>query len=268
MTRWRASAIHLGLSALVIGSVVLAVLALWYPPALLPMSGILGLIALIAIVDVCLGPLLTLVVYRRGKPSLRFDLAVVVALQLGMLGYGLHVLAQNRPVFMVATTERLILVRAFEIEPDDLAAGSAAHRRLSWSGPTWVGARIPTQVEQRDRYSTGQWIEQPLHMQPRYYLDFEQVRAELLAQARPINHLLNRLSQSERKRLNSALGSTPTNQLRYLVIDSSRGAAMILVDRDGEMGRIVAIDPHQVQAQPEQLSAQASPPTAGLALAT
>lgn len=257
MTRWRASAIHLGLSALVIGSVFLAVLALWYPPALLPMSGVLGLIALIAIVDVCLGPLLTLVVYRRGKPSLRFDLAVVVALQLSMLGYGLHVLAQNRPVFMVATPDRLVLIRAFEIEPDDLAAGSAAHRRLSWTGPTWVGARIPTRLEQRDQSLPVPLSERPLHMQPRYYLEFEQVRPELLTQARPISHLLNRLNQAERQRLDSALGSTPTNGLRFLTLDSSRGAALILVDRDGEMGRIVAIDPHRVQAQPERLSAGA-----------
>jgi hypothetical protein len=38
--------------------------------------------------DLALGPLLTLIVFEPGKPSLKFDLSCIVLLQLGALLYG------------------------------------------------------------------------------------------------------------------------------------------------------------------------------------
>ena len=46
-------------------------------------------------IDVVLGPLLTLIVFHPKKKSLIWDLAVIVAVQLGALGYGVWVMAQR-----------------------------------------------------------------------------------------------------------------------------------------------------------------------------
>jgi hypothetical protein len=47
----------------------------WYPPAFALAMGGLGLISILACVDICLGPLLTLVLWDVNKSSLRFDMA-------------------------------------------------------------------------------------------------------------------------------------------------------------------------------------------------
>jgi hypothetical protein len=44
-----------------------------------------------------LGPLLTLLVFKSGKPSLKFDLSGIVLLQLGALLYGGTLIDQHRP---------------------------------------------------------------------------------------------------------------------------------------------------------------------------
>ena len=46
-------------------------------------------------IDVILGPLLTLLVYKQGKKTLLFDLTVIVLLQISALGYGLWTISQG-----------------------------------------------------------------------------------------------------------------------------------------------------------------------------
>lgn len=246
MTRWKAAGIHLLLSALVIGAIAAWVLSVWFPPALLPMSGIAGLIALIAAVDLTLGPFLTLVVYKAGKRSLKFDLAVIVLLQLGMLGYGLHTLAQNRPIFLVAAVDRLDLVISQEVSDADLAlAPKPEWQRRSWTGPVRVGARVPTDAALREALlfnalSGGRDVQQ----QPRHYADFDSVWVELSPRVKPLVSLESKLDDAERRRLERAIGKDNGQTWGYLPVNGARGAAMILVDEQGRPDKFVAIDPY------------------------
>lgn len=139
MSRFKASLLHLLMSALIIGTVVGVVISLWYPLSLLHVSGIDGLIMLIAMVDLTAGPLLTLVVYKHGKRGLKLDLALIGIVQLALLSYGIWVLSQNRPVFMVASVDRFEQVRAIDIDAKDLALAKPPYDRLSWTGRRWSG---------------------------------------------------------------------------------------------------------------------------------
>ena len=73
----------------------------WYPPPLLQTQGILDIYALLLMVDVVAGPTLTFLIFNKAKKSLKFDLAVIVVLQLSALVYGLNTVYQGRPVFFV-----------------------------------------------------------------------------------------------------------------------------------------------------------------------
>ncbi|MFZ4790954.1 MAG: hypothetical protein ACOYMW_08700 [Candidatus Competibacteraceae bacterium] len=72
MTRFRAFAIHLTASA----SIVLALLGLmrwvWYPAPYFEINGGWIVLRILAGVDVVLGPLLTLIVFKPGKPGTDF----------------------------------------------------------------------------------------------------------------------------------------------------------------------------------------------------
>ena len=70
LNRWKAAAIHLGLSVLIAATVVTVMLLVWYPPPYFDTMGGTGLLKILVGVDVTLGPLLTLIIFDPRKKSL------------------------------------------------------------------------------------------------------------------------------------------------------------------------------------------------------
>lgn len=145
MNRWKATALHALASLLLVAAIAAIVLPLWHPWGLYRISGVLPLLGLVLGAQLAAGPLLTLIVFKPGKKRLRLDLAVVGLLQLAFLGFGLHLLWQTRPVFVVASDMRLALVLANEVEAADLARASRPEwARLPRGRPLLVGLRLGT----------------------------------------------------------------------------------------------------------------------------
>lgn len=188
MTRWKAAAIHLGLSIAAALSLAALLAATWYPPTFAAAVGGLGLLGILAGVDACLGPLLTLIVFDARKPSLRFDLAVIVLLQLLALGYGLYTIHWARPVYIVFTVDRFEMVAAVDIAPEDLAkAQREEFRSLSLTGPQVVAAQGPTDPAEKTRVlmsalSGGA----DLQNLPQYYVPYGEMVAQVRAKAQPL----------------------------------------------------------------------------------
>jgi hypothetical protein len=193
MTRWKAAAIHLCISA-TIGLVTAALLfLLWYPPPFFHAAGADQLILLLVGVDLALGPLLTLVVFKIGKPGLRFDLFAIGSLQTIALIYGMSVVLQARPIFLVAAVDRLVLVSADEITDADLAQGSEPRfRSRSWSGPRLVAARMPTDPKERSDLAFSALAGRDLQNLPKYYSDYSEGGKALLAKAKSLNELFRK----------------------------------------------------------------------------
>ena len=146
MNRYRASGTHFAISATV-AAIVFALIALvWYPGTLLSGAGGLELFVLVASVDVTLGPLLTLIVFVPGKKGLAFDLAVIGMLQVTALVYGVHVLFEARPAYIVFVKDRFEVVRANEIEDADLAKARSPFNERPVTGPRIAGARLPNSL--------------------------------------------------------------------------------------------------------------------------
>ena len=99
-------------------------LAVWYPQPLFEAAGGSHLLFILAGVDVVLGPTITLVIFDLKKKPLRtlkFDLAVIAILQLAALLYGIHLVFQARPVYVVFVKDHFSLVTAAQIDPDEFA---------------------------------------------------------------------------------------------------------------------------------------------------
>ena len=143
LNRWKASAIHLALSAAIGATVVALMLALWYPrPYFAAMGGAMLLVLLIG-VDVVIGPLITLIIFDPKKKSLRFDLAVIALLQLAALVYGCSVMFTARPVYSVFVVDRFEVIAANAIDEESREKAVPEFRALSLAGPKVVGAREP-----------------------------------------------------------------------------------------------------------------------------
>jgi len=80
-TRWGAFLIHLGISAIIFVALLYFILFHWYPQPFFAKDGGWEGVQLITGVDLVLGPALTLIVYRLGKPRLKLDLAIIGVIQ-------------------------------------------------------------------------------------------------------------------------------------------------------------------------------------------
>ncbi|MEO9333580.1 TfpX/TfpZ family type IV pilin accessory protein [Ectopseudomonas guguanensis] len=148
--RFKAFFVHL-LGSLVIGLSALGlVFGLWYPSPLHLALGVTAIFLLLLLVDMILGPLLTLLVYKPGKKTLKFDLAVIVVLQLAALAYGLWTVAQGRPAWLVFNVDRFDVVQVVDIDARRLNEALPRYRVPAWSGPQWVAAVRPDDIERRN----------------------------------------------------------------------------------------------------------------------
>ena len=120
LQKLRAGGIHLGLSALIFALTITVMVLVWYPPPYFWIDGGWQFVRLAAAIDLVLGPLLTFIVFRPGKPSLRFDLAIIAAVQVFALAWGCTLMYQQRPVFLVFAYDRFFTVTWPQLEGSSL----------------------------------------------------------------------------------------------------------------------------------------------------
>ena len=96
--RYQAFAVHLAVSFVIFLVLLLLVFYVWYPGIFFESEKGWKAIALIAGVDLVLGPLCTLIVFNPAKKSLKMDLAIIALLQAGALIAGSYLIHERRPV--------------------------------------------------------------------------------------------------------------------------------------------------------------------------
>ncbi len=187
ISRYRASAIHL----LISGCVGLTLFALfwfvWYPAPMLIAIGGHEIFLLIISIDVIIGPVLTLVVFNTKKRSLKFDLAVIAAMQVGAMCYGASFLLEGRPAYVAALGDHFQVVQAVEITDQNIAK---AKTTLPWFGPLWVGTKAPTGRYDTDAVRDVEEIGGGRGHFPQLHIPYESMASEILEKSKPISALI------------------------------------------------------------------------------
>lgn len=129
------------------------VFGLWYPYPYSELSGGRGLFLLVMAVDVVCGPLLTLVLYNPTKPvaELWRDLSLVAVVQLAALGYGLWMVSEVRPLFLVQEIDRFKVIAAPNVGQSALSELPIDLKPRWWIGPVVVAIREPKNEDERKR---------------------------------------------------------------------------------------------------------------------
>jgi hypothetical protein len=246
MSRWKAAAIHLSISAaigLVVGALLLLV---WYPPPYFHAAGADQLVLLLVGVDLVLGPLLTLVLFRSGKKGLKFDLAMIAVLQTTALVYGLSVVLQSRPVFLVSAVDRFVLVSANEIDPEDLAKGSKPEfRSLSLTGPRLAGTAMPKSWQERNKVLFSGVAGKDIEEYPQYYVNYREAAPGLLERAKPLERLVLSTDE-ERSLLEDGIARTgkARDALVFVPLVARKANLTMLLDaRNGDPLQAIAVNP-------------------------
>jgi len=189
MSRYKAFAIHLGLSAIAVGTIMTIVFFVWYPAPTAYIAGA-GSIALMLVgVDLLVGPTLTLIVFRSGKPGLKFDLTVIVAVQLCAMIYGATTLYRERPAYLVFAVDRFNMVAARHVDQAVLDQGVLGSR--VFGGIATVFARRPEDPEEHQRYMDSIFTDgrPDIEERPEYWEPYESGKQEIIAATRPLDDL-------------------------------------------------------------------------------
>ena len=139
--RLKASFVHLLLSVLVISLLAVVIIFFWFPPEYLAITNFKHIALLIISIDLILGPLLTFFIYKPSKKSLKFDLAVIVAIQITALTYGVNALYQTHPLFITFNHGGFNLIHANEVTPNN--AKYDEFKVSKFSSPKLAFAKMP-----------------------------------------------------------------------------------------------------------------------------
>jgi len=192
--RIQASAIHLGISCCIVGCVAFLVFDIWYPYPYRVVAGGAALFVLVAIVDLILGPLITLIIFNKKKmmATLRRDLIVVFAIQLCALSYGLWTVFIARPVHLVFEGDRYRVVSAVDVPVELLSKTPTEIDALPLGGPTVLSLRAFRNSGERMDATLAAMQGLQLGVRPDLWQSYALAIPEILKIARPVSELKTR----------------------------------------------------------------------------
>jgi hypothetical protein len=231
-TRWQAAGVHFLICIAIAAAVVTLMLTLWYPRPLFEAAGGNDLLFILVGVDIVIGPLCTLVVFKSGKRGLKFDLAVIGALQIAALIYGSYVVALARPAFIVFVMDRFELATVVEIAPEELAAAKYAEfRTVPWTGPLLVAADMPSDPAEQQKLIVLAMSGFDLQNFPRLFVPYGERTKEVLAKAQTVARL-RATEPVTAKEVDAWLASSGTKEddVRCLMLRTRFAWIAVLVD--------------------------------------
>src|SRR6185437_11329266 len=204
--RLTAFALHVTGSATAL-TLVLGVLWIgWYRWPGWYLSGVLYVVGVVVLVDLALGPTLTLIIANPRKPrrALARDIAMIVAIQLVALSYGAVTLWSGRPLYYAFSVNSLELVQASDIDPQERALAqqkNPAYAPHWYSLPRWIWAPLPDNAEEAVKIAQGTIFGgKDVTDMPRYFKPWEDGLQKLREELRPVDEI-KYLSRDERQKV-------------------------------------------------------------------
>lgn len=233
----RAALFHFLASIFVAAFAAVLVFLVWYPHPYGLLSGGLSLFLILVSVDVICGPILTLVLFNPRKPrrELLMDMSLVVFIQLAALTYGIHIVHQARPLFLVHEVDRFRVITSGDYGDADVRQAIDqldAPLRPHWlKGPVTVGIREPKDAQERqDVMLESTFGGRDYSQRPNFYVSYDTAyQAKALARAKPLKAFIAhyQTTQGDAKYLLSKHGLTLDEALFLPVLHKQEWVAVL-----------------------------------------
>lgn len=203
----------------------------WYLAAVLHVVGILVL------VDLVLGPTLTLVVANPAKPrrELARDIGIIVTVQLAALAYGALTLWLGRPLYYTFSFNRLELVQASDLKAQDVVVGRRENPSLApfwYSRPRWIWAPLPANGVEAQKIVGGTLFGGADVIQmPRYFRPWSEGLPELRKHLTTVE-AIKYFTPVEKQQLSNRLAQRglPTDQANTIVMWGGSRRVLVAFD--------------------------------------
>ena len=227
--RINAFLLHLAISFVVFLIPAYLIFFHWYPLPYFYSDGGWRGIKIIAGTYLVLGPLLTLIVYKPGKPGLKFDLALIGLAQAAALTWGIWVTFNERPVAIVYTLDHFSPIPA-----KSLSKVAYPIENLALYGnkkPVPVYVNLPENVEEQQPFlAQSVRTKTPLFLFTELYTKFNSENLRILKQNSDKLYAFLESDEEGKQLLNTFFQIHPELKNRYLFVPlHSRYERLIIV---------------------------------------
>lgn len=232
---------HLSISFFIALLVVSLVFFIWYPSPLANAVGVTHIFLMLIAIDVVVGPILGFIVYKEGKKSLKFDIAVIIALQVSALCYGVYSIEQGRPAWLAYYVDRFQLIRNNEIIDKNIGKALSQYQNPSWFKPQYVGVEFAQdkQIRNDDIFAEvlgGISVAQ----KPERYVPLDRVKNQIQKRAQSLE-TLNKFN--DKMLVQKTLSQYPQANA-FVPLKANAVDMTVLIDREkGEVVKIVDLRP-------------------------
>lgn len=233
---------HLSISFLIALLVVGLVFFIWYPVPLAKAVGVTQIFLMMLAIDVIIGPVLGLLVYKQGKKSLKFDLTIIIAIQISALLYGVCSIEQGRPAWLAYNVDRFELVRKNEIVDQNINQAKPQFQQVSWFKPQYVAVNFAKDIQQRNNDMFAEVLGGiSLAQRPERYVDFAQAKEHIQKRAQSLELLPQ---YNDKAVVEKNLAKYP-QATAFLPMKASAVDMTLLINDEGEVVKIVDLRPWQ-----------------------
>lgn len=243
ITRRQAFLIHLGISLAIFIAFAILLIFFWYPGPLFNLEGGWKGIRIVALVDVVLGPALTLLVFKPGKPGLKFDMSLIIVVQAAALSWGIWTVSQARPALIVFADDAFYSITLSKLKHTGIPPET--HDRLVGFSPSWVYTNLPEDTVKKADLITNaekEGKEWPLFFE--LYTPLKQNLEKVLSKQLPIFHYIKLLKKPFQKKPHDYIRNLnkPTEDLAFFPLYAGQGKGIIILEKKtGQMVGFVDI---------------------------
>lgn len=220
--------------------VVALVYGLWYPSPLSKAVGVTHIFLMLLAIDVILGPILGFVIYKEAKKTLKFDLSVIILIQIAALLFGIFNIAQARPAWVVFNTDRFELIRNNDLVLSEQAP-QAEFAQVSWMGPQWAAVNVAKDVQQKNEDLFAEALGGlSIAQRPERYIDINEEKVTLQKRALPLSALYQ---YNDKQQVNTVLAKYPQAN-HWLPMKALSIDMVVLINKEkAEVIKIVDLRP-------------------------
>ena len=234
LSRFQAFAIHLLISSIILGSFLAFVFLVWYPQPFFIVEGLVDIVWVLVAVDVVLGPALTLVVFKTGKPGLKRDLSIIAAIQIIGFIYGANTFYQERPYFAVFyDSDYFDVIPASAMK--DISNIDPALNHTQLGGPTLVFVEHPKDID--DLKIILEEMKQgglPIQLRAKYYRPLKGHINKVFMLSKNLDELQNIPANEKAISQFKAEYGERVNDFAYFPITGNLTSRLLAIDRDTE----------------------------------
>ena len=221
---------HLGLSATIVGAVCGVIFFIWYPAPYFDIKGAWNVLRVLIGVDLVVGPLMTLILFRPGKRGLAIDVTMIAMIQLSALLYGTSMIFQERPYYVVFAVDRIEVLAKRDV--DAAAVAGTAFENKPLVGPLLAFASVPSDPVEFQRLLEETLFEgkPDIERRPDRWRAYAESKNAILARAEPLSTLLEQRPDTaeEISRVSRDLGMDPAEIFYLPVIGGDRALTLVI----------------------------------------